>query len=185
MIFGFDCDGILYNFTEGFGFCIPEHRRGEEPEVYGLGTAWGFTAEEFMAHARKGVEDRLLFWTGTPYPEAAEVLRELRQEGHTVKILTHRGAFGEGEALSREATEHWFLINELEYDELHLVEDKTSVPTEAMIEDKIENFLALEASGIDAYLMDRPWNSKLQTEKRVHSLREFKDRALAKTEASS
>lgn len=183
MRFGFDCDGVLYNFTDGFRRSVPVELHGPDPQVYGIHKAWNMDHDVFLDHVKRGIEERILFWTGEPLPGALATVNGLKQAGHEILIITHRGVLGEGPEVAREATAHWLDSNGFMYDEIYLAEDKTSVPTDAMVEDKIENFLALEAAGVDAYLIDQAWNRHLDTDKRIHHLSEFAERALAAYEA--
>lgn len=177
---GIDLDGPVYDFVDGLKRSMPHEYRALPANEYAFHKKWGLTTPEFLTYCCQGVRNGILFWTGSPEAHAKETFKELRAGGHEIVILTHRGIFGEGEALAKNATEFWLETNQLEYDELILIEDKTSIHTDAMIEDKVENFLALAEHGNDAYLIDKPWNREIETANRVFSLQEFKERILAK-----
>lgn len=173
MRIGFDLDGVLYDFTDGFKRSIPHRYRDGAADRWNFFTEWGITLEEFALYCVQGIRNRILYWTGYPLPDAVEAIKALKAQGHTIVIITHRGNFGEGETLAREATEYWLKSHGIPFDELHLAEDKTSVPTDFMIEDKVENFLALRAAGCQAWLRDQAWNHHHETPYRAMTLWDF------------
>ena len=175
---GFDCDGVLYDFTDGFRRSIPEKFHHLKANRWNFFHDWGISTQEFLDYSKKGVENKILFWTGDPIENSVDVVNNIRLAGHEVIIITHRGIFGEGESLAREATEHWLSLHGIGYDDLVLTEDKTSVKTDIMIEDKPENYLDLEKAGIESWIVDQPWNLHFEAKRRVPDLLAFEEKVL-------
>lgn len=173
MRIGFDLDGVLYDFTDGLRRSVPQELRGPDATRWNFFNDWGISNADFPALAREGVRNRILFWTGSPLPGAITATNVLKEAGHEIVIITHRGVFGEGLPLSREATKYWLTEYGITYDELILSEDKTVGLTDFMIDDKVENYEALRAAGTQGFLMNQLWNAYYETEHRIHTLEEF------------
>lgn len=103
------------------------------------------------------------------YKEAIEAVAAM---GHEIIVATDR-PFGSDPSVSEKLTIDWFRENETCYDEIHFTADKRTANCDMFIDDKVENFVALEEAGVDVYLLDRPWNHHLETDRRIYSLEEF------------
>lgn len=181
---GIDLDGVCYDFAGALRYyLVSEH--GFSAEAMPEPTCWEFysndwniTSGEFVSFCDAGVNAGVIFTHGDPIEDAANQLRRLRAAGHTIHIITDR-SFGanDGEA-SREATKAWLRLHGIPYDTLDFTADKTSVPTDVMIDDKVENVDALILADCDALLLDRPWNRDGRHRDRVVSLEKFVDYVL-------
>jgi uncharacterized HAD superfamily protein len=81
-------------------------------------------------------------------------MNRLREDGHTLHIVTYR-------TVGRRATQNtmeWLQRESIPYDSITFSKDKTIVNNDFFIEDNLDNFHALNRAGIVCYLMDRPWN---------------------------
>lgn len=178
MRIGFDLDGVLYDFAgslraylvqyEGFtSDQLPDPTCWEFYEV-----DWGLSLKEYLEYCELGVNAGEVFSWGWPEAGAAGVIDLLRNDGHTIHIVTHR-KFGRKSATN---TELWLNQNNIRYDTLTFAADKTLVNVDIFIEDNVDNYLALQAAGVHAVLMDRPWNQHApEHAKKVHDLCEFRD----------
>jgi len=81
----------------------------------------------------------------------------VKELGHDVVIITDR-RFGSSPEVSQKNTYEWLAQHNIPYDELWFSADKTVVRTDMFVEDKIENYDALEKAGTDVYLINRAWN---------------------------
>lgn len=164
---GIDLDGVVYDFAESVFRYMDEHYTSKElpkhfPHVYGepqrweFYEDWGMSLESFLDFVNKGVDAGRIFGTGAPRAGAREALQLLKSEGHTLVIVTDRrsGSAGKARLSTLEWLDHWGLL----YDEIHFDSDKTAYNTDYFVEDKLENYQALTTAGVDAYLVDRPWN---------------------------
>lgn len=85
-------------------------------------------------------------------------MQAVKDAGHEIIVITDR-SFGTTPAVSESATiEWWKEYNFPPFDEIHFSPDKTIVPTDIFVEDKVENFKALWKAGTPTYLINRPWN---------------------------
>lgn len=178
---GVDLDGVVYNFGDAlreFVYRYENVERGTLPnptswEFYEVD--WGWDLDKFMYYFTKGVDAGFIFVYGGAEAGAAKNIARLRDDGHSIHIITHRSVGTH----SVSNTGVWLKRAGIEYDELCFSKDKTTIPTDIFIEDNVENFLALEAVGTRAFIMDRLWNRHLDTSHRVSSWDEFYERVQA------
>lgn len=179
---GIDLDGCVYDFGRSVQHFLIS-RKGWLPEEcpdpttwHFFSHQWGITVEQFLELCNEGVDEGIIFGHGEPTFGSVRSLRRLQEAGHTLHIITDRH-FGQPGS-SRKVTERWLATYDVPYDSLHFSADKTVVATDIFIEDRPDNFVDLEAEGVRAYLMDRPWNRDMETPYRVHSWEEFTEAAL-------
>lgn len=156
---GVDLDGVCYNFSAsvreylaltGWPHACPEPTRWEFYEDWGLGLG------AFLDACNEGVDAGVIFSFGDPYPNVREALEIIKAKGHTIHIVTDR-SFGTNGA-SEAATRSWLDRHGLPFDSLTFAADKTVVHLDMMIDDKLANYDALEAAGVDVRLLTRAWN---------------------------
>jgi len=177
---GIDLDGVCYDFAESLrsylraadlynNYSIYEG----EVDKWHFYLDWGMTAEEFVQHCHKGADLQWIFGWGGPRDNAPDAINFMKSLGHTVHIVTDR-SFGSQPSVSERNTEMWLERHGIEYDTLTFSADKTSVPTDLFVEDKLENYDALDSSGVEVYLVERPWNQDAgDARRRIKSIQEF------------
>jgi hypothetical protein len=179
---GIDLDGVGYDFS---GSVYRYLKQIDHELVAGVPTApesvrwefyedWGLNLHEFLEHVNAGVDHGVIF-TGPARPGFIEGLQMLKSAGHTIVIVTDRRS-GTGDN-AKKNTFDWLAEHNIPYDELHFDSDKTAYECEFFIEDKPENYLALDKVGCEVYLVDRPWNSEFAENepgvRRVDGVRDF------------
>lgn len=156
---GVDLDGVCYDFSAsvreylthiGWAHSCPEPTRWEFYED------WGLSLGGFLDICHDGVDAGVIFSYGDPYPRVREALRLIRAKGHTIHIVTDR-SFGTNGA-SEAATRSWLDRHDLPFDSLTFSADKTVVRLDAMVDDKLANYDALDKAGVDVRLLTRAWN---------------------------
>lgn len=173
---GCDLDGVVYNFTKKF--CGEAHKNGfdlsDTPDSWNWFESCGMTREQFEDIMHSSVDDLQLFWKGDMLDNAANHMARLRDAGHEIHIVTHRES---GNVYTSEsATRYWLDTKGVMFDSLTFSKDKTVVPVDVFIEDNIDNYDALEAAGVKAYLVNRSYNQAEGDERRrVNSFEEFAD----------
>ncbi|WP_032380979.1 5' nucleotidase, NT5C type [Rhodococcoides fascians] len=180
---GIDLDGVLYPFGDVFRTFMVKHMHwpkdlcGEQTEWH-FYEKWGLSAAGFKAMCDRAANENRL-WSGAVLQNSDRVaLGRLQAAGHTLHIITDR-QFGAHPAISHSATANWLLANTVPYDTLTFSGDKTIVATDYMIDDKLENYDALYATGCEPYLLNQPWNADDEEEansyvrRRVNTLGEF------------
>lgn len=177
---GIDLDGVCYDFADSFirymntidhSYTIPEYS-GDVDKWY-FYRDWGMTDEEFVRHCHNGADDMFLFRNGAQRDDASQAINFMRDFGNTIHIVTDR-SFGTTPESSEDNTRWWLFSQGIHYDTLTFSADKTIVPTDVFIEDKLENYDALIAAGVDCYLVDRPWNQDDSVyRKRTKSIQQF------------
>lgn len=178
---GHDVDGVSYQFVNelrSYSASKLGFDMGTMPDAACWNFAmdqWGWTVEEFLDRYAAGVLDRHIFWTGEPYPGAADGMRRIDAAGHHIVVVTARAIPGIDAAVAEEATRHWFETHNIPFHELHISSDKTGYDTDLFIEDHEVNYDALEAAGQNPYLITRDWNAHRSDVRRVATFAEFAD----------
>ena len=136
----------------------------------------GCTMEEWLAALSDATESGELYDT-TPYAGAIEGMRELYWAGHYIHIVTARGTWpgNPHNDVIREITRRQVEEFAAPHHSLTFTKDKASVPTDFFIDDNLKNYEALRQAGVNAYLLNRPWNQYAQADHRVDSVAEFVD----------
>lgn len=181
---GVDLDGVLYDFGAAFrDYMISEHSWKPEwcvlPKRWEFYEDWGISLAGFKRLCHDAADKGVLWNKSGPIMgwSDVEALCELRDAGHTIHIVTHRG-FGSHRSASHEATARWLGQFKVPYDTLTFSGDKTIIKTDFFIEDNVDNYLALEKAGCRSVLITRPWNEHLGDAVRVSSVACFVDLVL-------
>lgn len=139
---------------------------------------WDLTVAEFLEIYANGVKAGRVLHLDRAYPGALDGWQMLLDAGHRIHVVTDRRPPG-AEAEAAEATAAWLARNGFRYHNLVISADKTVVADHAegdlivAVDDRVENYQALEAAGIEAFLMDRPWNHHLAGARRVTDFVDF------------
>lgn len=159
---GIDLDGVCYDF----GASVREYlihagvkfrHECPEPTRWEFYEDWGLSLEQFLTACHRGVEAGIIFTHGDPFPGVAEAFGRIKDAGHTIHIVTDR-SFGKAGASER-ATRAWLDQHGLAFDSLTFTTDKTVVRLDFMVDDKLANYDALEAVGVEVWLLTRRWNA--------------------------
>lgn len=183
---GIDLDGVCYDFAASlrqslcnlapFGsarLCPTHSKMYSDPQRWEFYKDWGFSDSEFKHHVRKGVDAGIVFLYGAAHEGTKEAWEALKAAGHDIIVGTDRDSLGGPNA--RKNTYDWLEREGLAPDEVHFQANKTLVPDcDYFVDDKLENYDALDAAGVKVYLWDRPWNQDDSKERRrVSSWDEF------------
>lgn len=160
---GFDLDGVLYNFGDSVKRYLDATERGHiwksgptETPFWDFYKDWGWTGQQFVEMCNEGADAGFIF-CGPARENAVESVGRVAALGHDIVIITDR-QFGTTPEVSHKNTENWLAQHGIEYDELVFSADKTCVPTDFFVEDKLENYDALVAAGTNTFLINRAWN---------------------------
>lgn len=163
MRIGFDLDGVLYNFGDSVKRYLESigqghvWKSGPNPMPYwDFYKDWGWDTKQFVDMCNAGADAGYIF-TGPARYNAAEAVKRVKNLGHEVIIITDR-QFGSTPYVSHKNTQNWLAKHEIPYDELYFSADKTCVETDMFVEDKLENYDALDSAGVEVYLINRKWN---------------------------
>lgn len=175
---GFDLDGVVYDFRAAHSAF--EVARGNEHCALELAAdhwdyfeGWGQSLDDWLKSYAEGVDAGQVLWLGDPLPGAVDTSHRLKAAGHSIHIITDRSIGTH----PQEATRSWLDGVGFVYDTLTFSRDKTCVPTDIFIEDRLENADTLNAAGTLCYLINRPWNARPgDSRPRVDTLDEYFDR---------
>lgn len=189
---GYDLDGVGYGWWQSLAGFI--HRRTgrqldtmQAPKTWNFPmNEWGLTLKEFLDHFHAGVDARYIFRVGEPLPGFVEGINRLHDAGHRIHLVTDRATMG-SPGVAEYSTRAWLTEYAVKYTSLTFSADKTSVHTDTFIEDKPENYLALRAAGVDAFLRDHPYNAHVDTPpgRRVPTAAEYADALLEMAQAAA
>lgn len=159
---GVDLDGVCFDFGKSLARYLDDHHAGRyqhgngKTSTWDFYTEWGMDLNEFLKACHDGVDLGYVFRGPARYG-APRAIRKLHKLGHEIIIITDR-QFGSDPKNSQRATIEWLAEHKIPYDQLHFSADKTIVPTDMFVEDKLENYDALDAAGSEVWLINRPWN---------------------------
>ena len=183
MRIGFDLDGVWYDFRQSLSDYLVATGRSDctvanAAPHWDFFKGWGMSVGEFMEAYRESVDCEFMFINGEPYPGAVESSAILANAGHSIHVVTDRSV-GSKRGASSILTAKWLAENGFIFDSLTFTSDKTSVHTDAFVDDRAENYLALKAAGVNAYLLTRPWNKHVPNAKRARSALDFSRKLIA------
>jgi hypothetical protein len=175
---GFDLDGVGYVFQDSVirymdHAGLTEHYNVFQPtSTWSFFKEWGMSLEDFLQICNDGADAGFIF-SGGYMDHFPDVVRRAKELGHSVHIVTDR-RFGATPEVSQTLTRQWLAQHEIPYDTLTFSADKTVVKTDVFVEDKLENYDALEAAGTFVYLVNRPWNQEPgRRRRRIKSVDEY------------
>lgn len=180
---GMDLDGCSCDFVTAHGdfAAIDTGRPRHEfapAKRWNYMLDWGFTIPEYLAQFARGVKAGHILAKAPLYEKAVEGWQMLLDAGHRIHVVTDRRPPGaEVEAL--DATKSWLADNGLHHESLTIDADKTVIneiaagPVVVALDDKAEHYVALTDAGVEAFLMDRPWNQHVPNARRVTDLVDF------------
>jgi hypothetical protein len=182
---GVDIDDVLYPwYDRAHAACVAAGiTNNVTPSSWSPYTDYGCTDQEWFDVLGAGAIDGTLY-NADPIPGALHALDRLRDAGHTIHLVTARGALVRGR-LIRAATIAWLDDHQVPHDSLTFSTDKRIVPVDAFIEDSARNVEQLEAAGITTYMVNRPYNQHLQHDPRVDTIADAVEQILATTGATA
>lgn len=175
MRIGIDIDGVLndvaqWHYSFGAKFCLENNiNRGFNPNKYYMEDEFMLTKEENQEFWKQYIFDLLI--AIDPRPFASEVIHKLRQDGHTIIILTARDnqyLTNQYEGTIDFYIKQWLSKNNIEYDELitgsvDKKEKCIQAKLDIMIEDKESNIQKIK-NYIPVFAFDAPYNQECQGE---------------------
>lgn len=171
---GIDLDGVCYDFAASVREYLCNTVGSHDPDMCGEPSRWEFYEDwgldlpAFLDAFHAGVDAGVVFTHGEPYPNVAEAFARIKVNGHSIHIVTDR-AMGEPGA-SEAATAAWLNRHGLTFDSLTFTADKTAVRLDVMVDDKPSNYEALDAAGVEVYMLTRAWNKHVPNARRVLDL---------------
>lgn len=179
---GSDVDGCWDNFGEGVHEALRMRGLGHlwksgptKKAIWNFFEEWGWSFAEFKELVDWGVDQGIIF-SGHWREGGLEALGRILSMGHELIIITDR-SWGSKPENSERNTIEAFARAGIEYDELHFTADKTIVPVDVMVEDRLENYDALVAKGTPTFLINRPWNEVPggDARRRINSMQDYAD----------
>lgn len=161
---GLDLDGCFQWFDRAYhAGCVaaglmPPREPFQHSRTWEFYKQYGHTTERFLANCDE-LADLGLLWAGPMIAGGESLWNDLRAAGHRIHVKTDR-AFGSHPAVSEALTRAHLATRGLVYDSITFGADKTKGPRiDLMLEDKLENYDALDAAGVRVYLINRAWNA--------------------------
>lgn len=176
---GLDLDGCFFDFAGAYYDACVRMGRIEAGGFPPPALTWefyldhGHDLDTFLANCHAAADAGLL-WAGPVMPGGADAWNTLWGHGYELHVKTDR-AFGVHPIASEVATRMWLGHHRLRAHTITFGPDKTQGPhVDVMLEDKLSNYDALDAAGVQVWLMDRPWNQDPgDARRRVYTHDEF------------
>lgn len=174
-----DLDGVNFWFDRGYhragtslGYIDPARFPHQPASSWEFYERYEHDLDTFLKVCKEGADAGVL-WPTDMIPGARPAWQDLAHNGHRIHVKTDR-AFGSHPLVSQVATRMILDMNGLTYESLTFTADKTVGPScDIALEDKLENYDALDAAGVQAWLIDRPWNQDNGSRRRVFTHDEF------------
>lgn len=186
IIVGWDIDGPGHIFANGVMDYMDsiDHEydlsyRGEVGS-WSFYKRWGCTGEEFKKICDDGADAGYVF-KGHVREGYFDAMAKSKALGNINIVITDRffGTEVDGVNPSHTTTYEWFEENDaMQYvDAIHFSANKLIVPTDMFVEDKLENYDTLIEGGVNAYLINYPWNQVKggDSRNRIDHMSEFAD----------
>lgn len=167
-------DGVIYPFADVYFEWLVE-AYGADPATLRKPTGYYLEVPkwDFYKCCQESVAAKFLYSRGEPLPGAVETIKLLKSEGHEIHFITARliEQFG---PLTEQNTYEWLKDRDIPWDTVTFSHDKTVVPVDIFLDDKIENVDAVLATGTDAWLMyDPPRTDQLYHPRFIKSFDDF------------
>lgn len=173
-------DGVLYPFSEVLGDYIAEHTDGRKrptPTRWETWMDWGMSKDAWDTWFDAAIKEELLFRVGRPLPGSIEVLENLMDAGHFVRLVTDKTRSTRFTTnLARLNTIEWIMDWGIPHHALsfnHYDEGKHDYIADVVIDDRpsCKEWAQRDALNI---LFGQPWNAvwdydALAPVKRVHN----------------
>lgn len=184
-IVGIDIDGVLADYVGALRPLAVEHEGFTLPE--GQPTTFGMVEPGWLTESAQWLRLHQRWTSGhvdkTPVldRDAAKTLSVIREQGHTVVMITSRSAepTDTEPELVKEHTAAWLERHEFAHDELVFTADKSAVEWDVLIDDSPRHLAALSSLGRGVWVRDHPYNRTpdLAHLPRAHSITDFAHQA--------
>lgn len=159
MRLGIDLDGVVANFNAGWIRLYNEEFGTDIP----LDAVDSWAAPPRLTHFRhmgefwrwsRTINGRSLFWHLDTFPDAVPALRDLDRAGHAIVILTTKPPWAVSD------TYEWIGRNKIPTTEVHILDDKWTVPCDVYLDDAPHQIRQITANRPNATMcrFERPWN---------------------------
>lgn len=170
---GIDVDGVLYPFIDEFKKYCEKQLDKKLPEVenWNFYRNWKLTNRQFMELYASFINADCLE-VGAPENNSKETIDKLSKDGHEIYIITHRlfDAFDlKTKTKSITSTVNWLNKNDIYFDHIIFIKDKSLVDLDLLLDDGIHN---LEDFKNEVICFSRPWNKNWNYTK-VNNWNEF------------
>lgn len=168
MIIGLDLDGVTAEYVGGLRNFIalqrgysPEEVAELMPEVTDYGFSnWEGLNTDFVTYHTNAVAEGL--YAGLPMMQgASEVLWELSNEGHHIRVLTKRFVKNGQHGKVVADTASWLDQMNIPYRDLAFLAKKTDLHCDVYIDDAPSNLIEFRNSWKDYIIFDAPYNQEI------------------------
>jgi len=166
-VIGVDLDGVCADFysrmreiaAEWFELPID----ALTPDVsYGL-SEWGVTEGRYDSLHRFALHQRDLFRTMPMIRGARKYLRKLSDEGHHIRIITHRLFIHYSHASAVQQTVEWLDGHGIPYWDLCFMKEKSAVGADIYVEDSPHNVEQLRSKGLETICFANSTNTHISS----------------------
>lgn len=169
MNIGIDLDGVCYPFVEDLhAFAVVS---GYDPKTLTWPKSWnffidqwGWTMDEYFEVFGEGVRRGRIFWDNEPEPGCVPALTKLRDEGHSVTIITQRDHPDPRISYKmRKATLYWLHYANIPHDNVMFTNGrKSDRGLDVLLDDAPHNIRSHQEAGEPVIIFDQPWNREVE-----------------------
>jgi 5'(3')-deoxyribonucleotidase len=170
MIINIDLDGVIYDFHKEFTDYVSIKKdptfqwRLPEPTTWEFWREWNMSHGEWKGWFRRAIEDKTIWWKGTPIGAASKVMWHLSDAGHTLRIVTYRLVHKFNHATSIQATVSWLDEHNIPYHDICFLSHRTKkdhIRADVALDDN-PAYLPTQLDPRDpiGYLYKRTWNQE-------------------------
>lgn len=188
-IIGMDVDGVIFPFIANLmefysqrAKQIALERRVNvddiqmltTPDKYACWECWNITELEFLELSMEAILAGML--TSKEMQEGVhtiDALHGLVNDGHTIRFITSR-YYGDLQHIVEEHTNAWLDSLALGHMDVTFTHAKHEVECDVYLDDSPSTYELLIQKGKICYLYDQPWNKKVDTNRRVFTLGQFR-----------
>lgn len=145
---GIDIDDVIFAWhAKAHAACVKAGvTNGKDAVSWEMHKDYGITLQEWLDVLEAATKDGSLYH-GAPMLGTVTALQRLKDEGHSVHLVTARGFFSWG-TLIRSLTVQWLADNEIPHDSLTFTKDKSLLRIDVLADDALHNVTAATEAGI-------------------------------------
>jgi hypothetical protein len=178
---GFDIDDVFLHTYQAMHVIAEKAgiTNGVTPTSWNPYEQYGCTRDEWVEVIAEANRQGWLYRDVVPDQDALRAVRELAWDGHEIHLVTARGFFGDKE-ITEEHTEGWLVEYAVPHHSLTYSQAKgytaVNLGLDYFIDDHVRNWQDVALTGVQSYLLDRPWNKDVGAGKlRVQSVQQYVD----------
>lgn len=167
LVINVDCDGVLSDFHGDFRRMVEAELGREMPpaSTWSWWEEWDWSESQWLSWFRHGVMTGQLWANGEMVPGASDTLWRLSDDGHYIRIVTHRLAFNGLHNTAIRNTVAWLQDKHIPYRAISFEGRKQDIDADVVIDDKPD--LSWAQPFKLNILFDQPYNRDVHLDAKI------------------